>query len=284
MDQGNQPFFYQADTAWTLTKKLTRSKISEYLDDCISSGFTVIQIHAVSKEEGPVANVEGQVPFNPSDNILRPNEAYWKNVDFIVGEAQTRGLLVAMSALWIRWGGRDEEGWRYQLNDDNARQYGRFLGKRYRRYPNVLWILGGDANPIERTHAIALLAEGIHDEMPGALITVHNHPDFSSASFFDSQSWLGVNLAYTYQEVYIHVAGEASRLGGQRPIILGESGYEEENNDGRGGSPFRVRRQAYEAILNGALGGHAYGHRSIWRFAPDWSEALKAPGRSSMNS
>jgi hypothetical protein len=282
VDNEGTPFFYQADTAWTITKKLTPSEVAEYLDDCVRSGFTVIQIQAFSKEQGALANLEGRTPFDPVDNILKPVEAYWQNVDSIIAAAQSRGLLVAMAAIWIRWGGRDKEGWRYQLTEENARAYGGFLGHRYAHYSNVIWILGGDANPIEKTHAIAELAQGIHENAPRQLIAVHNRAEYSSAAFFDTQPWLGIDLAYTYRETAAQVAGEAARLGHSRPIVLGESGYEEENNDGRGGEPFRMRRQAYGAILNGSLGGHAYGHREVWRFGAHWRTALNAPGRRAM--
>jgi Protein of unknown function (DUF4038) len=180
VDQRGRPFFYYADTAWTITKKLAPTEVSEYLDDRQKRGFTAIHIHAFSKEMGPLANRERQQPFDPPDEILKPNEAYWRNVDEIIRAAEQRGLLVAMSALWIRWGGEDREGWRYQLTEQNARDYGRFLGRRYRGFKNLVWIVGGDANPIERTQAVAELARGIHELAPQQLMTIHNRPEYSS--------------------------------------------------------------------------------------------------------
>lgn len=278
LDQKDRPFFYHADTAWTIAKKLTPPEVAEYLEDRKRRGFTAIHVHAFSKEQGPLANREGQEPFSPPDDILKPNEAYWKNLDSVIEAARSRGLLVSLSAIWIRWGGRDREGWRYQLTDAGAREYGRFLGRRYRGYENLLWILGGDANPVERSGAIAELARGIQESSARQLITVHNAPENSSAAFFHAEPWLGINLAYTYRDPYLHVLGEYHRLPPVRPIVLGESGYELESNDGRGGDAFRIRRQAYWAVLSGALGGHAYGHKSIWRFDADWRKALDAPG------
>lgn len=282
MDQKNQPFFYHADTAWQLAKRLSPEEVTEYLDDVKRRGFTAIQVMPFWKGDPPLANAAGLDPFDPPDDILRPVEAYWRGVDAIVGEAAKRGLAVGMAPLWIRWGGKDPFGWRYQLTNANARPYGRFLGKRYGRFPNILWILGGDANPIERTKAIAEMAMGIREYAPEQLITVHNKEEYASAAFFDTESWLGINFAYTYRETYIQVLGEYNRLGRPRPIVLGEAGYEEEGNERRFGSPYRVRRQAYQAVLGGALGGHAYGHRDIWRFNTGWRQALAAPGRRQM--
>jgi hypothetical protein len=282
VDQRGQPFFYHADTAWTIAKKLTPAEVAEYLDDRVRRGFTAIHVHAFSKEQGPVANREGAEPFAPLDDILKPSEAYWRNLDAVIEAARARGLLVALSVLWIRWGGGDREGWRYQLTDANARPYGRFLGARYAKMENLVWILGGDANPIELSGAIAEIAAGIRESGARQPITVHNAPENASAAFFHAEPWLGINLAYTYGDPYRHVLGEYHRRPPVRPIVLGESGYELESNDGRGGEPIRVRRQAYWAILSGALGGHAYGHKSIWRFDADWRQALDAPGARQM--
>ncbi len=278
VDAGGKPFFYHADTAWVLPKKATLAVAQEYFDQRVKDGFTAIHLHAVSKEVGPVRNVSGDEPFVPLDNILKPNEPYWRHLDAILEAAEQRGLLIGLSALWIRWGGDDKEGWRYQLTEENARPYGRFLGKRYAARKNILWILGGDANPGEKQKAVSLLAQGLQETAPHHLITVHNAPENASATFFGQEPWLDLNAAYTYQEVHPAVLVEWNRPGTTRPIFLIESGYEKESNDGRGGAPFRVRRQVYGAILSGALAGHAYGHRELWRFSEKWREAANDPG------
>lgn len=282
VDQKGVPFFYHADTAWQITKRLKPAEVEEYLDKRKAQGFNVIHVHTFSKEVSPMTNWDGQNPFDPPSDILKPNETYWQNVDSIIRTAEKRNLLVSMAAIWIRWGGRDEQGWRYQLDEQNARRFGEFLGKRYKPFKNLVWVLGGDANPIEDTKSIAELAAGIKAHARHHLITVHNRPEYSSAAFFHAQPWLDINMAYTYGEVYIHVLGEWNRLPPVKPIVLGESGYEEESNDGRGGSPWRLRRQAYETILSGALGGHAFGHRNIWRMDSRWREALDSRGSKQM--
>jgi hypothetical protein len=282
VDARNRPFLYHADTAWLSTKKLTAAEVDEYLDRRKAQGFTAIHVHAVSKEQGPAANRDGQEPFVPLDDISKPNEAYWRHVDHVLAAAERRKLLVALAALWIRWGGNDKDGWRYQLTGANAQGYARFLAKRYGKHKNLIWILGGDANPWDRTFAILEMGNALRTLVPHQLVTYHATAEFPSAAFFHNQPWHGVNLAYTYKETHRQVLGEYLRPAPVRPIVLGESGYEEESNDKRDGGPHRMRRQAWGALLSGALGGHAYGHRAIWRFAPDWRQALEAPGGKHM--
>jgi len=281
VDQEGRPFFFHADTCWQIAKKLTREEIDFYLDRRKADGFTALMAHTFSKERTPMANRDGHNPFNPPDDITRPNEPYWQHVDYFLQAAEKRGFAVALAPLWVRWGGNDTAGWRYALNEDNAAVYGSFLAQRYTKLKNIIWILGGDANPIELTRPIALLAQAIKKAAPHHLITVHNKPGYASAAFFDTQDWLDINLAYTYEDVFRHVMGEWNRFT-PRPIILGESGYEQESNDGRGGPPVRVRRQAYESVLAGALAGHAYGHRDIWWLGPNWKKALDDPGSRHM--
>jgi hypothetical protein len=282
VDQRRRPFFFHADTAWHLAKRLKREDVEVYLDDRKSRGFTAILIQSFSKEVTPLPNAYGEVPFDKSENILKPNEAYWRHVDFVIEQAARRGLAVAMAPIWIRWGGDDKHGWRNHLTDHNARLYGEFVGRRYTRFNNLLWILGGDANPKEKTEAIRLLAKGIKAHAPNQLIMVHNAPEHPSARFFGDDDWLDINMAYSYQEVYPQILGEWTGKGRVKPILLGESGYEEESNDKRGGAPWRMRRQAYEALLAGALAGHAFGQKHIWRFDDEWRGALDSPGSRQM--
>lgn len=56
---------------------------------------------------------------------------------------------MALAPFWTRWGGEDKEGWRYQFSEKNAPADGEFLGRRYAGAKNIIWILGGDANPPE---------------------------------------------------------------------------------------------------------------------------------------
>jgi hypothetical protein len=282
VDAAGAPFFVHADTAWQAPKRLTLSEFEEYLSHRARLGFNTVFLHTFSREVSPDNNRNGDRPFDPANDISAPNEPYWKHLDKVLALAEEKGFFVAIAPLWIRWGGNDTAGWRVHFAEEHAQAYGEFLGKRYADRKNIMWIVGGDANPQEKTKAIDLLASGIKQTAPHHLITVHNRPENSSASYFDAVPWLDVNMAYSYRETYIHVGGEWNRLGQRRPVMLGESGYEEESNDGRGGSTHRVRRQAYGAILSGAVAGHAFGNKHIWRCDEDWRKALDSPGSQQM--
>lgn len=287
VDAKGVPFFYHADTPWMLLR-LQPDAARAYLDDRRARGFTALQIQLTGFFD--MKDHAGEPPFLGEHDLSRPNEAYFAHADDLIRDAADRGLLLAIAPLWSgccgeAWAGTDKDGRPKPLNVAGpkvAHRLGRWLGSRYRKSPNVIWFMGGDHDPERSFDAIEALARGIHEAAPEHLMTAHNAPDHSSADFYDGSVWLTLNAAYSYRELAGPVFREWSRVGKVRPVFLSESGYEHEANDKRPGTPFRLRRQAYGAVLNGALGGHAYGHRDIWRFNPRWREALNDPGARHM--
>ncbi len=288
VDAANKPFFYQADTPWMMLLQLTLPEAEEYMTDRKAKGFSALQIMMTGFYG--MKNRDGHLPFI-NDDFSQPNEAFFAHADKVIQKASDMRMFLMIAPLWSGccgegWAGKDKEGKLKPLNvngSEKAQQWGRWLGERYRKYDHIAWLMGGDKNPGESHELIRQLARGIHEGAPRHLMAVHNAPENSSAAFYDDQSWLTLNAAYTYREVFGHIFGEWKRTKNVRPIFLSESGYEHESNDGRGGVPFRLRRQAYGAILSGALAGHAYGHRDLWRVNDKWRESLQDAGAKQMS-
>jgi hypothetical protein len=274
VDANGVPFFYHAETGWRIAIRLTRDEIAAYLDDRKARGFNAIHVHAVNKEKEGARNRDGHEPFDPPTDVTRPNEPYWRHLDHVLEAAAARGLLIAISAAWFGAGGK---GWRPDLNPENARAYGRYLGQRYRRFDNLWWIQGGDNNPGDKAEVSRALAAGIRETAPHHLQTYHAARDHASAFFFAEEDWLDINFAYTYLVTYQQVREEYRRAGRVRPIVLSETGYEGEKNPGYIVEARHIRRQAYWALLSGAC-GHAYGSATIWHFGDGWREAMDKPG------
>lgn len=287
VDTKGKPFFYHADTPWMLLLALTPAEAEVYLEDRRAKGFTALQIQLTGFID--MKTRAGQSPFEGTYDFARPNEAYFTHADAIIQKASDMGFLLAIAPMWSGccgegWAGaKDGKPKPLDVNGpENARQWGRWVGARYAKFPNIVWIMGGDHDPEESLEVINALAQGIHEKAPHQLMTAHNAPDRSSAAFYNDKEWLGLNAAYSYRELHAPVHREWSRKDPVRPVFLIESGYEHEANDKRPGTPFRMRRQAYAAVLNGALGGHAYGHRDIWKFTDRWRAGLNDPGANQM--
>ena len=287
VDAADQPFFYQADTPWMLLLQLTLPEAEEYFADRKAKGFSALQIMMTGFLG--MKNREGQLPFEGDNDLSKPNEVFFAHADKVIQKAADMGMFLMIAPLWSGccgegWAGKEKDGRLKPLNvngPEKARQWGRWLGERYGKHAHIAWLMGGDKNPGESHELIRQLARGIHEAAPRHLMAVHNAPGHASAAYYDDQPWLTLNAAYTYEEVFRHTLGEWQRAKA-RPIFLSESGYEHESNDKRGGSPFRLRRQAYGAVLSGALAGHAYGHRDLWRVNAKWREGLQDPGAKQM--
>src|ERR1043166_5939637 len=141
-----KPFFWLADTVWLLAQRPSREELELYLATREKQGFTVIQLTAVMSEErvwgSTRANVFGQKPFlndNPATPAVTPGNNpqkaaqydYWDHLDYVLDRVHTHGFRAAVVAMFVGWRG---DGYKH-LTKDNALQYGRFLGERYRSKP-----------------------------------------------------------------------------------------------------------------------------------------------------
>jgi hypothetical protein len=280
VDSQGKPFFLLGDTPWFL-QKLRLEDVSRVLDDRKAKGFNTLFLEILDDSRLPSRDAYGNVAFEPELDITHPVEAYWRYADSVMEEAAKQGFFVIMSDLWY---GAGRGLWMHHVAPDSAQTYGRFLGRRYARFQNLMWMHCGDRNPDQNLAACArVLAEAIRVEAPHHLHTAHNAHEFASSAFFHQEPWLDVNMAYTYGASYLHVLPEYQRKDPVRPVILGETGYEDEPNaiellpDAKKGdfwSPYRIRRNAWWAAFSGAS-GYCAGTR-LWRWEKNWRDVLQA--------
>jgi hypothetical protein len=297
VDQKDRPFFYHADTAWMLFLKLTAPEAAEYLAARKAQGFSVIQVQ-LTGFLGATTRAD-ELPFAPPTyDFAEPNEAFFAHVDKVVAEAERQGLVLAITPAWS---GCCAEGWAGQMKDkqpaplntngpEKARALGKWIGTRYAKFSNVMWIMGGDNDPDNARGAIRQLALGIKEAAPAQLMTYHAASTHSSTDVWPAdESWLEVSMVYTYfrgfnkawkreqPDVY-EVSHAEFAKSPTRPFFLGESTYEGEHGDW--GSALQARKQAYWCVLGGGC-GHAYGSPN-WNFPENWREVLKLPGAASL--
>ncbi len=298
------PFFYLGDTAWELFHRLDREKAEYYLSNRASLGFTVIQAVILAEENGlNDPNPYGEVPLFDHDPT-RPNEAYFEHVDFIIHMAGELGLFVAVLPAWgdkwnIKWGQGPEI-----FTPENARVFGQYLGNRYRNYPNIIWVVGGDRPLEEDIHReiVVSMAAGLREGDTGThLITFHPMGGQGSAEYFHNEDWLDFNMRQTghtrgYTGRYEHVRRDYDRSP-VKPVIDAEPIYEDHpvdfRREERGHSiSADVRRPMYWSLFNGGF-GHTYGHHSVWQMWEEgrrpvnhplmpWYKAIYQPGASHM--
>ncbi len=256
-----RPFFYLGDTAWAVIQRLDRDETDEYLCDRAAKGFTVIQTVIVSEFEGLTApNPAGEVPFIDGDPT-RPNEAFFRDVDYLVERAGALGMYVGLLPTWgdkvgpVGWGTGPEV-----FTPANAEVYGEWLGRRYRDAP-IIWIVGGDRDPIEARHFATwrALATGLDRGDGGRhLLTFHPQGRASSSRSFHGDEWLDFNMNQTGHQLqglagYRQIEHDYC-LAPTRPTLDGEPCYEDHPVVGGEGyfSDIEPRRAAYWALFAGA--------------------------------
>jgi hypothetical protein len=277
-----QPFFWLGDTAWTLSDLYTPADAEEYLDHRARQGFTVINvtmIFADSPSANPVsADANGNLPFL-NWNPATPNEAYFKNIDRVLAAARSKNLILAL----MPSGGGGFVKKHKVFTEANAREYGRWLGRRYRDTPNLIWVNGFGSRSSEQPEVTRGLAAGLQEGDKGQhLITFHSGGG-NSSSYFQTEKWLAYNTIETWSDFWrIHplVVADYGRLP-VKPVILGEGAYEEgPEYPSRPITPHVVREQAWWSFLAG--GFHTYGHNDVWRKNPTWRQSLDSPGARQM--
>ncbi|MCP5517192.1 MAG: glycoside hydrolase family 140 protein [Verrucomicrobiales bacterium] len=303
------PFFWLGDTAWELFHRLDREEAVRYLDHRAARGFTVVQAVALAELDGlHTPNPYGHRPLielDPTQPAVQdgPANDYWDHVDFVVREANRRGIYIGFLPTWgdkwnRKWGVGPEI-----FTPANARSYGEWLGRRYRE-AGLIWILGGDRPVENETHQeiTRAMARGLRQGDGGAhLMTWHPTGGRGSAEWFHNDDWLDFNMRQNGHAPEFTGRYDQTRVDYDRrpvkPVLDGEPIYEDHpvsfDAKKQGHSiAGDVRRPLYWDLFGGAF-GHTYGHHSVWQmWAPGrnpvnnplmpWFEAIEQPGAAQM--
>jgi Protein of unknown function (DUF4038)/Putative collagen-binding domain of a collagenase len=288
VDRDGKPFFWLGDTAWPLFSDYSDQQAKAYLRNRATRGFTVVQCVIAwvlpagnDKESGvppssdqPQPDTSGDRPWK-DNNPAKPDKAYFKHVDELVNYAEKQGLVLAMLPIWGYYVNQT-----HLVTAENAREYGRWLGKRYKNTPNIIWVNGGDRVPEGNEAVYRALAEGLREGDGGAhLISYHPCGWHSSSQFWHTESWLDFNMIQTWTdwpEIYPSIAADRM-LSPAKPVVLAEGAYENGPEYPLGPiTPLIVRRQAWWAVMAG--GFPTYGQNQMWRMGNGWDSTFDTPG------
>jgi len=280
VDQNNAPFFIQGDAAWSLIVGLPDPEAEQYLKNRREKGFNTIMVNLIEHKfcKRPPMNAAGEGPFTTAGDFSTPNEKYFTHADWVIRKAAENSIQVLLYPIYLGYKGTDE-GWVEEAlasGPDKCLEYGRYLGKRYKDFDNIIWLMGGDRHPGAALEDVDLVALGIREYDKRHLFSAHCDPEHSAVDDFAGGRWLDFNTTYTYQIVHEKLLADYSRVP-VMPFILIESSYEGEHN----ASEVQIRRQAYWAVLCGGV-GHIMGNRPIWLFDPGWQAAMDLPGSVGM--
>lgn len=285
-DATGKPFLLQGDTAWSLIAELKREDVEAYLQDRRKRGFNAILVNLVEHQfsRHPPANAYGEKPFN-GEAFVDLNPKYFDHAAWVIGRAEELGFVVLLAPAYLGVSGGDQ-GWFRSIETagpQKMRIYGQKIAERFRPYPNIVWVLGGDFNtPDEKL--VSSMAEGITKVSPSSLKTVHPSPETNTAELWGKYSWFSFDTFYSYKDIHTGML-ERTAEDVAMPVILLETFYEKEWES----TPQSIRRNAYGALLAGAA-GQFFGNNPIWHFSSSglfaydgtWRDALNSPAARSM--
>jgi hypothetical protein len=293
VDQRNVPFLIVGDTPQGLMGRVSEHDADVYFADREAHGFNTagwIDVTCAGHDYPDNVNAttpDGIRPFlgflsGGTDyqhyDFSKPNEAYFSRLDRIVQIATDHHQAVFLDPM-------ETIGWLQALRNNGVKAayaYGQFLGRRYKRFPNVLWLNGNDFNTWRNPSDDALVqavAKGIRSVDPDQLQTVELNV-FTSSSF-DDPTWIpliALNSTYTYSPTYMQMLHSYN----QKPVAptyLVEAHYDLENvgKPPDFGTPAILRREEYWTMLTGGV-GQFYGNAYTWSFKAGWQSYLDTPG------
>lgn len=305
VDQSGKPCFGCGDAPQYLIEQLSTSYIDFYLSDRAARGMNLLWMIAADKlyQSNPPNNFYGEAPFSGPD-FTNFNEAYWSRVDNVMQRCLVYGQTVLFMPAFI--GLSATEGYYsdfYNQTTAVIQGYGTFLGNRYGGFPNLIWLLGGDADPNNaasyaalKTFALAIKAADVGDHLMTLEASRHlenggavapnggySSVDAHILAYGSVQSWLTLNWVYQTQPTIVSGAQRCYSQG--LSCMLGEDVYE-----GNGVTPQQIRGEGYGSVLGGCTLGRIGGNAAIWPFGSansgdpatqtlsPWQGQLASPG------
>ena len=281
VDQNNLPFMIVGDSPHSLIGRMSKSDAEFYMANRVQYGINTLWVELLCNNK-TACNADGTTfdgipPFTVAGDISTPNPAYFKRVDEIINIAAAHGVTILLDAA-------ETDGWLATLKAnglEKAATFGEYLGKRYKDFPNIIWMFGNDfqtwADPGDDAVVLAV-AQGVRN-VDGNHINTTELNYLTSGSLDDTR-WeplIELDGAYTYYPTYAQILKEYNRSN-FRPVFMEEANYEFEHNyNTDGGSPANLRRQEYWTMLSGAT-GQLYGSAYTWKLPSAWRSKLDTPG------
>ena len=281
VDHRKHPFLIVGDSPQSLFVNTSVEQAKHFLVDRKAAGFNAVWVNLLcvgytgGRPDG--STYDGIRPFRQEGDLSTPNEAYFARADAMIRLAAKQRMAVFLDPI-------ETGGWLTVLRDNGLKKayaFGRYLGVRYRKFPNIVWMSGNDfqswRTPSDDALVLAV-ARGIKATDPNQLQTTELN--FFDSGSLDDTSWKGLislDSAYTYMPTYARVLKEYRRED-FLPVFMVEANYEGEH-DYTG--PQTLRRQEYWALLSGAA-GQFYGNKYTWPFVTGWQGHLDTLGSRQM--
>jgi hypothetical protein len=272
VDQNNVPFMIVGDSPQSLIGRMSKSDAAFYMANRQRYGINTLWVNLLCNN-ATACNADGTTfdgipPFTTPGDISTPNPAYFERADDMLKIAAAHGITIMLDVL-------ETAGWlpTFKANGPaKAAAFGRYLGDRYKDFPNLICMYGNDfqtwADPTDDSVVLAV-AKGIRSADRNHIHTTELN--YLTSGSLDDARWeplVELDGAYTYYPTYAQVLKEYNRSN-FKPVFMVEANYEFEYLNTDGGSLPNLRHQEYWTMLSGAT-GQLYGSAYTWRLPSGW--------------
>jgi len=184
-----KPFLYSAFTMWNFLYEFDLNKSLHFIEIIKNKGFNVFQFSILPTDEP----LYFHSPFIEG-NMLKPDSTFFNFLDTIIKFANDKDLVLALSLYWNTNDKIIENKYvNNKLSISSAFKYAQWMAQRYKEYPNIIWIVGGNAIINEETYPIwEAMGSGLRSADNEHLITFLGFEGQTSVKY-SSSSWLSFN-------------------------------------------------------------------------------------------
>jgi hypothetical protein len=309
LTRDGKPFFYFADTVWSVFSNAAVEEWKEYLEYRRLQNFNAVQISILPVLHDASGTYTGLSPFHPDEqgqwDFHRIHDAFFDQAEQMVDMACQMGFVPVLVILWNNyvpgtWANSQVP--EYSMPKDAVRPYTEYVARRFAPYHPIYFVSGDtkfENEEIVDYFMISLTA--LKALSPHALAAMHVIGQFHElpqriieSEHLDLYIYQAGHVLESQQDNYL-LAEQFLNKPIKRPIINSEPPYEGHGHGNRYGrfEAFDIRKAFWQSVLSGAKAGFAYGAHGVWgwhkegadftseswsKMPFDWRYALRMPG------
>lgn len=273
LDNNKKPFLVKEFSAWGMIQALSEADEAAFLDSLKLKGFNAVLTSLVSNAPSQMAGNppywQGISPFKIEWDFSKPNEEYFKHVDRVMKMCEDKGFLVMAVPFYMGYRTDPSQGWWDELQSKNndtlkMRQYGEFIGKRYKDASNVIWIAGGDNNCDGDLYAYEHnMIKGVRAFDKQHLWSGHFDMNMGSVWSTDNKLFsdqMDIDGEYVWTESVLFEKGpqyktELQHYHNEKMMMQLDISYEHDNPHFADNENYQwIRRKMYDGLLSGCAG------------------------------
>jgi len=208
VDRDGRPFLIAGESPQAMMVNCSDADAELFFKNRRSHGFNTAWINLICSTytggRPDASTSDGLPPFKTVGDFSQPNENYFARCDRIIRIAANHQTLVMLDPA--------ETGSFLDVMQKNGvekcRAYGRYLGKRYRGFDNLLWFHGNDyaKHTPENDKLTTAIALGIREFDDRHSHTIEIDWEGTWATSLDDERWaplVGLSAAYQPVEVFL---------------------------------------------------------------------------------